>query len=162
MSNDIRLSDIWRMGNTVTLEILEIKRNELFALRPILESIANDKVALYLRTEANSRLKTQIILESELEDLIKDWKIESILTEGRVDVSYIVRGISIISDIENHTKNVDELKLKVGTLQTQAPKVDSNLIRVMGKWGPEHGVPQPIWYGILGLGGYLLIKKLLK
>lgn len=155
----MRLSDMYRMIDQPTIEIIEAKTNDLYLLRAYLETIREKAPALDLRARASSLLVTQDNLEIKSSLLLSSWKQSEIIGDGRVDSNLIEESIFLISRIKIHEDNVDSLKSETGKLD----KANGNLVSVVKEYGPKNlGISPFLWYIILGAGGWLIAKKLLK
>ena len=64
----------------------------------------------------------------------------------------------ILSRIKIHEDNVDSLREESAKFEN----VSGNLIKTVKEFGPKQGISQLVWYGMLGFGGWFLLKKLLK
>ena len=154
----IRFSDLYRMIDQPTLAIVEKKVSDLFALRGFLEKVKSEGATLDLRARASSLLVTQDQLEIKSSILISQWRDQSAIGGGRVDISLIEEAVFILSRIKIHEDNVDSLREESAKFEN----VSGNLIKTVKEFGPKQGISQLVWYGMLGFGGWFLLKKLLK
>ena len=150
-------SDIYKMIAVPTTELMEVEINSLLAQKDVLQSLYR-YASSNIRVRITELLRTQDSLEAKALELLNLWKTQASIEEG-LDPTIIEKATILIIQIKTHKSNIADVKKQ---MEGMTPSASQGIIDKITGLGPSYGINQTIWYGILIVVSYFLVKKVLK